>query len=426
IYKWTVPQVRSTSCVLRFKDMADSVKYQTGRFSILFGTAIVANPGSVEASIAKNNSKDIDVVVQNAGNGVVSFKAESKYLSQMVLINEFYMGSIQKFPMNGVELYNRGPEVDLSNWKLHWVDNAGTSMTYTFPSGSKIRAGSTVVATKENSSPNDSTFFIGQSVFWRSGTLKLAIVLKNSANIAVDYVQIGGDTTIAGLKGISWNGVNVPINAGFFKKDLAFVMRKGTVNHFSAEDWVMDTVGGTINALNAGQKNSMNPKPWLTLEQSSGVLDSFLMKKVTLHYMTKELGLGILRDTIYISHNAAAQPSPLVVPCRIEIVPVTANSKKTDKNSSFFIVGPENPLSKRGFSTLTFTFSDKECKAVRLSIFDALGNCIKSVPMNGSYTWDLKNLHGKTVGSGVYEAVLSVTYKDGTSTMFEKMIGIKE
>lgn len=423
-YDWKVSGNESDVCKIRITD--DNASGTSPVFSIRHKPFInVSNTFVTE--VAVGSDRTVTFQVENEGKGVLHFRAESYAASKNVLINEVYMGGYQTYPANGVELLNRGADIDMTGWKYLWRDNAAKlTQTFNFPDGFKLRSGKTLVLSKMAISPCDSFLLIPTKINWhKPDTLKLAAWVLNSAGIGVDFVKNARATDYDPPAGCSWSGSGVAIN-----KDGVGMARKTTTNNGNANDWnVFDTADWTVNKLNPGQTLTIN-KNWLLLDNYIGTVNGSSSAKITCNLKTKDMPMGTYTDTLLISHNGANKPSPIKVVFTVQIsdsANIAKNTKTIDENS--FICTP-NPCAKTATRVqgMTFSLTHRDVVSARLGIYDALGNCVRSFVNNseGKWFWNLRNSNGALVASGAYTAMVTVTTRDGQKKNLTKLIGVKE
>ena len=326
---------------------------------------------------------------------------------------------------DGFELWNQGPDVDISNWKLVWNDNQNTSGEYTFPSGFTVKSGITIVFMDDEGQANDSTIiYSGANMSWDVGTTELSVSVLDNSGSGVDFVRSSGNSD-SPPQGTSWSGSGISLSNGA-------MYRKQNADNDTQDDWAGAT-DATFNFLNPGQTNCIFPN-WLTPSAVEGIVISTSSDKVTFTFDATGFPSGtILTDKMWIHHNAPQQTSPMEVACtlNVNIVEIIVDNDPNVEDIVSFVAIP-NPVDMGLNSGVSLIYNAKKIKRAQLKIFDQIGNLIDSYDSGddpgftkcNKYVWDLKNKYGRKVAGGMYLAVLRIVDDKGNVTVKKTKIGV--
>ena len=179
----------------------------------------------------------------NPDSGTITFTADAHDSDGgHIVLNEINTGG-----GDWVELYNYGPDQDMTGWSWYWQDQRGHSGTYSFPSGFVLSSQSTVLVVHETGgSDTASNLYMGSNMMWTaSSSGGIAGALYDNAGNCVDFFRMQGSTEPVPAT-TSWTSdIPYPVT-----DDVARRIQDADTD--SGSDWA---VGGssTQNALNPGQ-----------------------------------------------------------------------------------------------------------------------------------------------------------------------------
>lgn len=109
--------------------------------------------------------------------------------------------------------------------------------------------------------------------------------------------------------------------------------------------------------------------------------------------------------------------------------PVTISQLKTNNKSNLNkLVFAPNPVNSNA-EEVTFSTPVSLSGEWKIKIYDNLGNLIDHQQFHSKggykYKWNLRNVFGQRVGSGIYLAVISIETSNGEKEIFKKKIGVK-
>jgi hypothetical protein len=404
-YEWTIPDIAgSEQCMIQVSEVGGTLIGQSGLFTIAQKAAIALNPASLLAQAGTNQTVDKDLVVQNQGKGQLTFSIRAAGAPTPILINELFVSVDAMF--DGLEIWNKGEDQDMTGWKVSWIDNQGTSGSYSFESGFVFKAGGTVVLTDENSGTNDSTFYVGGNMYWDQGQTELSVAVLDADGMGVDFVRSSGNSDDPPA-GTEWSGTGVNL-------DQDFVYRMQNADNDDPGDWSSGS-SGTINQLNAGQTNS-GADHWLVFAPKDGIVAGLQSLTVKVTFNSAGLATGEYKDTLIIIHNSADITSPTLVPCLFQV----------DMNP---IVNTLHAITNYGIqyynSRLTYqipSYIGTKKQQVSIKLFNVQGRLIKTLVNEprgtGIYRVDLNaNRH---VASGIYFAKMKVANFNKTIKIIKK------
>lgn len=384
---------------------------------------IALNTAIIYSAVKPDASEDKDLEITNAGKRPLEFNIVNLGDEGAIKINELYVSETAFY--DGFELWNQGPDVDISNWKLVWNDNQNTSGEYTFPSGFTIKSGTTIVFMDDKDMPTDSTIiYSGGNLFWDVGTTELSVSVLDNSGSGVDFVRSSGNSD-SPPQGTSWSGSGISLSNGA-------MYRKQNADNDTQDDWAGAT-DATFNFLNPGQTNCIFPN-WLTPSAVEGIVISTSSDKVTFTFDATGFPSGtILTDKMWIHHNAPQQTSPMEVVCtlNVNIVEIIVDNDPDLKDIVSFVAIP-NPVDMNHNSGVTLIYNAEKIKRAQLKIYDQIGNLIDSYDSGddpgftkcNKYVWDLKNKYGRKVAGGMYLAVLRIVDDKGNVTVKKTKIGV--
>lgn len=384
---------------------------------------IALNPAVIYSAVKPDASEDKDLEITNAGKRPLEFNIVNLGDEGTIKINELYVSETAFY--DGFELWNQGPDVDISNWKLVWNDNQNTSGEYTFQSGFTIKSGITIVFMDVEGQANDSTIiYSGGNLYWDVGTTELSVALLDNSGSGVDFVKSSGNND-SPPQGTSWSGSGISLT-----NDAMY--RKQNLDNDSPDDWA-GTTTASFNFLNPGQTNCIFPN-WMTPSAVEGIVISTSSDKVTFTFDATGFPSGtILTDKMWIHHNAPLQTSPMEVVCtlNVNIVEIIVDNDPNVEDIVSFVAIP-NPVDMNLNSGVTLIYNAEKIKRAQLKIYDQIGNLIDSYDSGddpgftkcNKYVWDLKNKYGRKVAGGMYLAVLRIVDDKGNVTVKKTKIGV--
>ena len=224
---------------------------------------IALNTEIIYSAVKPDASEDKDLEITNAGKRPLEFNIVNQGDEGSIKINELYVSETAFY--DGFELWNQGPDFDISNWKLVWNDNQNTSGEFTFPSGLTFKGGSTIILMDVDGQQNDSTiFYCGGNMYWDVGTTELSVSVLDNSGSGVDFVKSSGNND-SPPQGTSWSGSGISLT-----QDVWY--RKNNVDNDSPDDWA-GTIDASFNFLNPGQTNCIFPN-WMTPSAVEGIVVS--------------------------------------------------------------------------------------------------------------------------------------------------------
>ncbi len=391
-YEWKVPDVNeSDKCIVKVSATNGNLIGESGVFIIKQKAAIALNPSSLSARAPSGQSEKKTVKIENRGKGKLTYSIAVAGAGPKIVVNELYV-SVDAF-YDGLELWNRGTDQDMTGWKVEWKDNKNTSGSYEFKNGFTLKAGKTVVLMDQESSANDNTLFVGSNMYWDQGETELSVALLNPEGKGVDFVKSVGnnDNPPAGTK---WSGAGVTLNQNY-------MFRKGNGDTDTKEDWT-GGANGSPNALNPNQSNSGTGN-WLTVSPKEGSVDGLKDVSITVTFNAAGLRDGDYKDTLIITHNSADINSPSRIPCTFTVgaIPIITNH----------ITFSQFDLGYFG-NRLVYKVPQKTQKSshVKIGLYNLQGKLVQMLvdgqKSGGVYT---VQFHGaKAVAAGMYLAKMEV------------------
>ncbi len=405
-YEWTLPETAvSEKCIIQISEVGGTLIGKSGQFTIAQKAAIALNPASLSAQGGQNQSIDKTLKIENKGKGKLDYAITMAGAPSPIIINELYV-SVDAF-FDGLELWNQGPDQDMSGWKVQWKDNQNTSGSFSFPGSFVLKSGKTVVLMDDQSLANDSTFYVGNNMFWDQGVTELSVSLINPLGRGVDFVKSAGNNDDPPA-GTSWNGAGITLNQNY-------MFRKGNGDTDTKEDWT-GGANGSPNALNPNQSNG-TWSYWLSVTPTEGTVNGLQNLDVKVTFNSKGLTTGTYKDTLVITHNSADITSPVKVPCTFTV----------DQNAIINGLHALNSFGLRYYnSRLTYqlpTHLGAKKAAVRITLFNAQGKLIRTLvhdqKSSGIYTLSLNGTQSR-LASGLYFVKMKVLDYNKTIKIIKK------
>ncbi len=268
---------------------------------------IATSKAEVKITLEPGDTVVNDLGIENEGTEVLSYISCTKNSTARILINEIF--TPKNAFIDGIELWNRGGDLDLTGWKVVWNDNTETSAEYEFEDGYTIGAGKTIVLMDDDSLVSSSMLYMGLNVAWscEDGT-ELSVALINSDGLAVDFFRSSEGSAIL-PDGAFWDGDGVEIDSISER-----VYRNKDEDNDNASDWSTGSGEQSVNSINSGQSATTQVVNWLTLQNSSSAVSVQSSKDIKLHTNTVGLNKGTYRDTILVIHDAPNVESQIKVP----------------------------------------------------------------------------------------------------------------
>ena len=429
VYQWIVPTIESDSCMIKVADTDGNPTARTGLFSIRKKPSIAVAADPLTLSVQVGTSRQQSVSIENKGTGNLRLSATTARQIHKVMINELSVGADADAP-DAIELFNDGVDIDLSGWQVVWDDNKMTSGSYTFPTGFIFKGGTAFVIEDLQNDTSAASSYMGLNVQWLfSDSLALAVTLLDGAGGGVDFVKSSG-IPITPPEGTHWRGSGIALCS-------AYVARVGSSDLDSAPDWLC-TSKGSLKRLNATQKVSSVP-PLLATTPLTAVVAGGNTGALTVTLDATAVELGSYTDTLVIYHNDPSKPSPVRIPC---IINVTLESKVINQRveheqppiSGAFIAAPNPvPPGERVF----FQYQPKgDERSGDLIIYNSVGDCLFTEEVDFSrvnafnkeplrFSWIPLSKSGHTLRRGTCLARLVVRRSDGSKKVFSTKIGLR-
>ncbi|OGJ88281.1 MAG: hypothetical protein A2268_05205 [Candidatus Raymondbacteria bacterium RifOxyA12_full_50_37] len=212
---------------------------------------------------------------------------------------------------DNIELLNLGPDRNMGGWQVVWIDDEGSSGSYTFPSSFTLRSGKAVTLMEGSGTSNDSIVYIISLMSWGTGS-SIAVSLYNGSGSGVDFMRTVYSATLP-PSGVAWNGTGVD-NTLYYN-----MYRNSTFDTDSPLDWSQSS-GYTPGARNLGQgtgsaSSGISLTGPLTLSVPAGARDT-LFARFNAISLTKD---ALFIDTIMIEHNAMNMASPMFIICTLSV-----------------------------------------------------------------------------------------------------------
>jgi len=368
VFRWKVPVVESDSCVIKISDSDGTPEARSGIFSIRKKPSIAVAAGPFMFSVEPGKSIQQTFTINNVGSGELGISATTWRQTKSVLINELFIGTDGNGINDGIEIWNSGADIDLSGWQLSFSYNQLPANYYTFPEGFILKGGAAFYLYDKEHVANDSTAYIGIDLPWSySQGLDLSITLLDAGGRGIDFVKSSTNADRA-PEGTVWKGSGVDLSN-------AYVYRKGTFDSDTASDWESGATG-TLKHINPAQQVVTHPLLRVTPLKGKTLGDAQLPLTITLDAIDKVE--GTYYDTLLIRHNDPTKPSPLLIPCIINVTSAikvrTAREVATTTSAPRFIAAP-NPVSPGG--NVLFHYQPRgDERSGTLLIYNSVGDCL--------------------------------------------------
>ncbi len=267
-----------------------------------------------------------EFTIHNPGPGVLTYATAIDTLAHDVVINEIYT------TCDGVELWNRGPEVSIAGWGLVMTEGDGNKKTYTFPSGTVIPEGSFLMATDIpwNHYSRNRVFF-GFELDWSCYEIggdeldaAFSVALVDGLGDGVDFYKTFWSDAQPPL-GTTWVGdgvMHTALNATRIRND----------DNDSAMDWNA-TAESTFNGPGPEQTpmDTVDARNWLTVSKASGTVEPGESKTVTV--TGKRWGLeedSVLEKKIIVTHSVPSVGPPIEIDVQMKVFGTVDKAKDED------------------------------------------------------------------------------------------------
>lgn len=308
-YTWTIPDMESQTCIIKLSDTDDQPEVNSGIFTIKRLATITVSPISYTATADEGASTDVSMSIANSASGTLAFSITTASGASAIMINELFIP--HSAFIDGIELWNRGPDKDMTGWQVAWNDDKMTSGSYEFADGFIFPSGKTVVIMDDESLEDDSTFYAGVNLSWSTqagSETELSIALLDPDGRGVDFFKTAGNNDTPPT-GTSWNGDGFTLTT-----DIERVFRMRNQDNDDITDWEAGTGEQSINQINPGQSLGSS-FGWLSASPSEGTVDSIGSLAVTLTFDATNLTQGVYTDTLLVFHDARDTESPIKLPC---------------------------------------------------------------------------------------------------------------
>lgn len=431
-FSWVVPAVESDACILRISDTDGKPTLLSAIFTILKKPSIRVATDIVRLSVQQGRQFSRDIPVMNDGTGVLSVRVATRASMKKVLINEISIGS-DMVVSDGVELWNSGPDVDISGWQLLWEDYRSASMTFVFEEGTVLRSGQTFTFLDGTGTDNDTTVFTGYNLPWRQNdSLQLMIMLLDPEGKGVDFIKTSGVPSQP-PPGTTWEGEGLTLCNDF-------IYRTGTVDSDSPDGWECGAEG-TMSLSNKNQQADTLPSIVAVMSGSTVDVQVAGGEDGTLTVSVNGQGrpIGTYPDTIALYHNDPDVASPVYIPFEVNVSPYVgvAVERRTVGKSG---------LSRTPFSVqknvvcfdepvhFSYDPSGNE-KAAEIHIYNKTATVVYSAPVRMEhvtffnrepvrFSWTPRSLDGFST-QGSLLARLVVHYADGAERSFTLLFGVR-
>lgn len=314
---------------------------------------------------AKSASEERDTLkIENAGLGDLNFSISKMSGANKVLINEVYIPHDSFF--DGMELWNRGEDQDMSGWSVVWKDSENTSGIYTFPDGFIFESGKTLVLTDDESLFDDETFYIGVNLAWsKDDGVELSIAVLDENGSCVDFMKSLGSNATA-PDGACWNGAGVELR-------LERHQRSSNSDNDNALDWRGENGYANINKLSKNQTLFGIGRSWLQITPSSGTVAP--NKKVSVELSFDPLGLtkGEYEDTLVVIHDDPDGYPVLQIPVQFTVESdVAVDNSKLNGADRFSVSIKGDKIQYQIPTTLNN-------KMMSIQLYDLQGKLVKKV-----------------------------------------------
>lgn len=252
-------------------------------------------------SILSGDVDSVYLTIENTGGTGLSLNLGG--IGSGLVINEVSTNS------DFFEILNTGSDLDLTGYTLEWVDDEGSSGTYSFPNGKIIESGKVIAMNEYYGSDSDSTLYLGRSLYWYSYTY-LNIIIKDPLGAEVDGFVMGYDYGISNL----WQG------SAYFGSGNSVAYRDTTDNNFMASDWNPSSFE-SYALINPGQElNSLGNATILKHQLNDTILAPGQTIQIPLILDASGQYGGLYEDTLYLNTNS---------PSQLEAIPIVVNTTVT-------------------------------------------------------------------------------------------------
>lgn len=417
-YNWTVPDIfGSDSCFIKVSEVGGSLEGLSGQFIIKRDPEINLSKSEVLITVNPGSIGDSDIKIENLGKGILNYEIKTAGAKELILINELFVSHSSFF--DGLELWNRGAEADLTGWKVSWIDSDSSTGEYSFENGFILGEGRTVVLTDVEAGTNENTIYVGKNLLWSTdSSVEMSVSLFDANGMAVDFVKTIGSSDQAPT-GTEWIGDGVACTNDR-------IYRNKNSDNDDATDWSHADGELSVNEINPGQTLETVIESWMTLDKYDNQISGESDDEITITFNTSDLEIGEYYDTLFITHNDENSDSLIIVPCMLNVDAVGLFDKTENATSNGFKFGP-NPVQVDG-GVMHFQWPQKKFTKMNIIICDNVGTTIKTVSSlesRSSYTWDLQSDKGYIVAPGGYIVIITTTLLDGTVKSYKASIGIK-
>lgn len=344
---------------------------------------------SIKGKGSKEESAKLDI--GNGGKGDLSFTVGKRSGTNKVLINELYVPHDAFF--DGLELWNRGEDQDMSGWVVEWKDSDNTSGTYSFPDGFLFESGKTLVLLDDQDLVNDNTFYIGKDLSWsKDDGTELSIAITDKSGLCVDFVKSLGSSETA-PDGACWNGDGIEIR-------LERHQRASNSDNDNALDWRGENGKANINKLNKYQTLTGIGKCWLSFTPMSGTVSSNGKVPIDISFDPTGLEVGDYFDTLIVSHDAPDREGTVEIPLSFTVVPDVAVDASLLLEKDVFMA------TSQGAKVLYTIPSDLDGQEMTISLCDLQGKMVKTLATKkhtvGLYQLSLVSVGNRSLAAGQY------------------------
>jgi len=336
-YSWKIPDNIDAGSDYRIRITGNGNTAESEAFTIKKKPSILVGTNEIVVKLAPSTSEDKSLKVSNEGEGELNYSVSSAGGSNIILINEIFAPHDEFF--DGMELWNRGTDMDMTGWRVKWNDNNGTSGEYTFSSGFTFKSGSTVILTDEEGGTNDSTFYVGANLSWTidpdQDKTELSIAVLDANGKGVDFVRSAGNTDDP-PDGTEWNGDGIDLSS-------QRLYRKQNEDTDDASDWEGGSGESSVNEINPGQTMDGVGEYWLVYDPDNGTVDALSNIDIKLTFNSEGLENGDYYDTLKIVHDDPDNESPYPVYVKLIVGP-TSIVDKVQYSSELSIVNANNGI----------------------------------------------------------------------------------
>lgn len=305
--------IQAETMVIHADSLSDTLVVQ---WTTLTAPRIVLSEDQFQVTLSPGDSTLMSVNVSNPGGD--SLVWSSAGISQGLIISE-----VSSNP-DYIEIHNLGHHtIDLTGYTLDWVDNTGSSNTYTFSSGD-IQAGATLALVEFSGTDNDSVKYIGLSMGWGTNS-EVAVNLLDDQSQSIDYFN--GFAGLAIPAGAQWEGP-------YLDRAATTHQRNSRVDTDSLSDWT----GASLASLgHVPEMLDEEGSTHLSLAPTEGVLFAGEDQDLDLTIYSFNRLAGVYLDTIWIQTNLNDQLVPIEVQSTIESSTTLETSVDTIVMDTIFV-----------------------------------------------------------------------------------------